>query len=146
MSYDVVNDISNVYNDIVTPRNDIVIDIGTGLHDMQSMSHNIYYDMAMSITTSSGRGATSITTWGAIPRGLQGRCGVLPQGGGRPHPQGSTSSWGSFWGSSGEVFGNVPGGAPGEAPSKLLKKLLRRPGEASGEAPSQFLRKFPGSS
>ena len=70
MSYDIVNDIANVYNDIVTPRNDIVIDIGTGRHDMQSMSYDVYYDMAMSITTSSGRGATSITTWGAIPRGL----------------------------------------------------------------------------
>ena len=70
MSYDVVNDISHVYNDIVTPWNDIVIDIGTGRHDMQSMSYDVYYDMAMSITTSSGRGATSITTWGAIPRGL----------------------------------------------------------------------------
>ena len=41
MSYDVVNDISNVYNDIVTPRNDIVIDIGTGRHDMQSMSYDV---------------------------------------------------------------------------------------------------------
>ena len=60
MSYDVVNDISNVYNDIVTPRNDIVIDIGTGRHDMQSMSYDVYYDMAMSITTSSGMGTTSL--------------------------------------------------------------------------------------
>ena len=59
MSYDVLNDISNVYNDIVTPRNDIVIDIGTGRHDLQSMSYGVYHDMAMSITTSSGRGTTS---------------------------------------------------------------------------------------
>ena len=56
---DVVNDISHVYNDIVTPWNDIVIDIGAGRHDLQSMSYDVYYDMVMSITTSSGRGTTS---------------------------------------------------------------------------------------
>ena len=59
MSYDVVNDISNVYNDIVTTRNDVVIDMGTGRHGLQSMSYDVYYDMAMSITTSSGMGTTS---------------------------------------------------------------------------------------
>ena len=110
MSYDVVNDISNVYNDIVTPWNDIVLDIGTRRHDLQSMSYDVYYDMSMSITTSSGRGATSIATWGAIPRGLQGRRGVLPQGGrgGATPPTGVHifvgkllgKLRGSFWGSS----------------------------------------------
>ena len=59
MSYDVVNDISYVYNDIVTPRNDIVMDIGAGRHDLQSMSYDVRYDMIMSISTSSGRGTTS---------------------------------------------------------------------------------------
>ena len=59
MSYDVVNDMSHVYNDIVTPWNDIVLDIGTGRRDLQSMSYDVYNDMAMSMTTSSGRGTTS---------------------------------------------------------------------------------------
>jgi hypothetical protein len=59
MSYDVVNDISNVYNDIVSPWNDIVIDIGTGRHDLHSMSYDVYNDMAMSIKTSSDMETTS---------------------------------------------------------------------------------------
>ena len=59
MSHDVVNDIPTVYNDIFPPWNDIVIDIGAGRNDLQSMSYDVYYDMAMSITTSSGRGTTS---------------------------------------------------------------------------------------
>ena len=41
MSYDVVNDIANVYDDIVTHRNDIVLDIGTGSRDWQSMSYDV---------------------------------------------------------------------------------------------------------
>ena len=34
MSYDVVNDIPNVYNDIVTRWNDILIDISAGRYDL----------------------------------------------------------------------------------------------------------------
>ena len=57
---DVVNDILHVVNDVVTPRNDIVNDIGTGRYDLQSMSYDVVNDMAMSITTSSGMGTTSL--------------------------------------------------------------------------------------
>ena len=46
---DVVNDISHVYNDVVSPWNDIVTGIGTGRHELHSMSYDVYNDMAMSI-------------------------------------------------------------------------------------------------
>ena len=41
MSYDVVNDISHVYNDIVTPPNDVAMDIGTSRYDLKTMSYDV---------------------------------------------------------------------------------------------------------
>ena len=59
MSYDVVNDILHVDNDVVNPRNNIVNDIGKGRYDLQSMSYDVVNDIAASLTTSSGMGTTS---------------------------------------------------------------------------------------
>ena len=45
MSYDVVNDMLHVYNDVVQPCNDIVLDIGLEHQDPESMSYDVVNDM-----------------------------------------------------------------------------------------------------